>query len=251
MANPNPHAEHRDRLRRRIAQSGIDDFAPHEVLEYLLTICIPRKDVNPMAHALIEHFGSLSAVLEATPARLAEVPGVGEHSALFLSTLPSLLRYYATDKCNTAEPMDTMAKITEYLRARFIGVTCERVYLLLFDNGMRLIECYHVGDGTVNGVNVMVRAIAERALSRNASSAVLAHNHPGGMAIPSSNDIEVTENVAQALDILSIPLLDHLIVANNTCAPLLRNRRGQLRAAVKDGGADEGFYRRFYGEEGT
>ncbi len=247
-ASSTVHEGHRHRLRERFRQAGLEDFAPHEVMELLLTYAIPRRDVNADAHALIDRFGSVAGVLDATPEELCEVDGIGEQAVLLLKLIPAVLRRYNTDKCNLGEPMDTVAKLGAYLHARYTGVTHERVYLLLFDNAMRLIDCCHIGDGAVNCANVTVRRIAELAFAKHAACAVLAHNHPRGLAIPSGSDCEITEVISNALDILGIPLLEHLIVTENSYSPILRRQKGTLRASPITGHLDEGFYRHFYGD---
>ena len=243
------HEGHRARLRERYARSGLDDFADHEILELLLTYVIPRVDVNQQAHALIGRFGSLSRVLDALPEELCEVDGIGPAAAQFLTMLPSSFRRYALDKCEVGETMDTLNKIGEYLRALYTGVNFERVYLLLLDNSMRLIDCVHLADGSVNCSNVTVRRVAELALLKHASAVVLAHNHPRGLAIPSGADHQVTQTVESALETLGIPLLEHIIVTENRYAPIVRHHRGLLRASPVTGLVDGEFYRRFYEED--
>ena len=252
-AHPTPsqksiHDGHRARLRERYTRSGMDDFADHEVLELLLTYAIPRVDVNGQAHALIDRFGSVAAVLDALPRELCEVDGVGPAAARFLTMLPSVFRRYAMGKVTPARSMDTMAKIGDYLTALYTGITFERVYLLLLDNSLGLTECVHLCDGSVNCSNVTVRRIAELALFKHASAVVLAHNHPRGLAIPSGADLEVTQTVESALETLGVPLLEHIIVTENRCAPILRRHKGLLRASPVDGVADAAFYTRFYGD---
>ncbi len=244
----NIHDGHRNRLRIRYAKTGMDDFEPHEILELCLTYCIRQKDVNPHAHALVAQFGSLSAVLDASMEELCTVPDIGEHTALFLKMIPDLARRYQTDKCKLDEPMDTVAKVADYLQALYCGVTVERVYLLLFDNSMRLIKTCHIGDGTINSVRPSMRKIAECALFAHAAGAVLVHNHPNGMPIASSADYEVTEDAAAALTLIEIPLIEHFIVADHTCVPIRRNRRGTLHTHIGDKIFDEAFYTGFYGD---
>lgn len=245
----NIHAGHRNRLRERYARSGLDDFADHEVLEFLLTYAIPRVDVNSQAHALIQRFGSVAGALDALPEELEQVKGVGPAAVNFLTALPAVFRRYALDKCQPGNPMDTMAKMGEYLHALYTGVTFERVYLLLFDNGMRMIDCCHLDDGAVNCSKVTVRKVAELCLRKHASCAVLSHNHPMGLAIPSGADLEVTRTVEQALEIIGVTLLEHIIVTENSHSPILRHHRGILRASPVTGEIDKKFYQRFYGEQ--
>lgn len=244
-----PHAGHRGRLRDRFARSGLDDFAEHEVLELLLTYAIPRVDVNGHAHRLIERFGSLAGVLDALPEEIEQVEGIGPATVLYLTALPSVFRRYALSKCHTGQPLDTLAKMGEYLHALYTGVTFERVYLLLLDNSLRLIECCHLDDGAVNCSKVTVRRVAELCLRKHAACAVLAHNHPMGLTIPSGSDLDVSRSVDQALEIIGVPLLEHIIVTENGYAPILRHHKGTLRASPKTGEIDQLFYRHFYGEE--
>ena len=245
----NPHAGHRKRLRERYVRSGMDDFADHEVLELLLTYAIPRVDVNEQAHALINRFGSVANVLDALPEELCEVDRIGPEAARFLTMLPCVFRRYAMDKVTPMKSMDTLAKIGEYLMALYTGVTFERVYLLLLDNSMGLIECVHMTDGSINTAEVNVRRIAELAYFKHASGVVLAHNHPRGLAIASGNDYQVTQDLESALEALGVPLLEHIIVTENRYAPIIKHHRGLLRASPVTGKVDKEFYRRFYGEE--
>ncbi len=242
------HKGHRTRLRKRYRTNGLDGFEPHEVMELLLTYSIQRKDVNEEAHALIERFGSVSAVLDAHEEELCSVKGIGPDTALFLHLLPDLFRLYALEECPTEAAMDTAEKITTYLNALFVGLTCERVYLLLFDNGMRLIDCSSVGEGNVNNVALDLCAIVERAVTKHASCAVLAHNHPGGHAIPSKEDYLITDQVAGLLDIVKIPLIEHFLVTKTLCTGILRRSRGLLRASPFTDQSGEAFWRQFYGE---
>lgn len=242
------HAGHRERLRERYARSGMDDFADHEVLELMLTYAIPRVDVNQQAHRLVERFGSVAGALDALPEELCEVDGIGPGAAQFLTMLPCLFRRYALNKCEPGEPMDSAGKIGEYLQAKYTGITFERVYLLLFDNSMRLIDCCHLDDGAVNCSKVSVRRVAELCLTKHAACAVLAHNHPMGLAIPSGADIEVTQAVENALETIGVQLLEHIIVTENSHAPIMRHHKGLLRASPMTGIVDKSFFEKFYGE---
>ena len=245
----NPHAGHRKRLRERYARSGMDDFAPHEVLELLLTYVIPRVDVNNQAHALIDRFGSVAGVMDATEKELRDVKGIGPEAAQFLKMLPEVFRHYQLANCDSKDTFDTVAKLGDYLRALYTGVTVERVYLILLDNALKIKACIHLCDGSVNCSSVTVRTIAEHAFRENASAVVLAHNHPRGLAIPSGADLEVTQTVECALETIGVPLLEHLIVTENSYAPILRHHKGLLRSSPKTGQIDKAFYQRFYGED--
>lgn len=242
------HAGHRQRMKNSFLRTVPEEPVPHELLEMLLYYSIPRGDVNPLAHRLIERFGSLTGVLEASAEELCSVPGVGENTACLIRLTDAILRASAIEQAEPSKTYETVSKLDAYLRPRFAGLGNERVYLVMLDNGMRMIDCVAVADGVVNNSVVCVRRIAELCLNRHAACAVLAHNHPHGMAIPSSTDIEMTSTVDNALDILGIPLLEHLIITEHACFPILRSRKGMLRSSPITGEIDEAFYETFYRE---
>ena len=240
------HAGHRRRLRERCSRGGVADLPPHEVLELLLTYPIPRVNVNDLAHELIHRFGSLSAVLDADIETLMTVPGVGPEAARFLHLLPLIFRRYLIDKQDLSAPMNTLSKVSEFVSTHYTGVTREEMCVLLFDNTMRLILCSQVSGGTVNSTHDPIRRIIDLTVTHRASSVILAHNHPHGLAIPSSADIAFTDSLANVLESIGVPLLEHLIVTDHSVAPILRTRLSPRRPAKKDGPADESFFSYFY-----
>ncbi len=244
---PNIHAGHRERLRARYGKTGLEGFEPHEIVELLLTFCIPREDVNEQAHALIHRFGSVAGILDAPASELCQVQGIGPKTACFLTLLPDVLRVYELDKCSPRDAMDTEAKVHTYLRALFTGEMAEKVYLLLFDNALHLLDCQCVGEGTVNGVQVTLHKIVSATVERGASVALIAHNHPGGLAIPSEDDRIFTDAVSSALDMINVRLIEHILVTDCLCVSILRRSRGVLRAAPCAGWEAERFWTHFYG----
>ncbi len=208
------HDGHRKRLKERFVKEGLDNFQPNQVLELLLFYCIPRKDTNEIAHHLLERFGSLSGVVEATVDELEKVPGMGENAAMFLSLLSAFSRYCQVDRALNEEKFTTIENCGKYLMAKFSGKRNETVLLLCLDAKGKMICCRDVGEGSVNSASVPIRRIVEIALGVNASSVVLAHNHPSGLAIPSADDVHTTKRLAQALQAVDIVLADHLVVAD-------------------------------------
>lgn len=241
------HAGHRKRMRERFLRGSMDDLAPHELLELILGYAAPRIDVNPLAHRLINRFGSLSGVMEASPEELMAEEGMGECATCLLRLFPAVTRRCAMDQTEKITVFDTVDKLVTFLRPRFTGVTVEQVYLILLDNGMHMIGSHVVAAGSVNCSAVTVRHIAELCLFSHASAAVLAHNHPKGMAVPSGADIEVTQQIESALSLLGVPLLEHLVITEFSFAPILRPKRGMRRISPVTGRVDAGFYRNFYG----
>ncbi len=243
----NPHDGHRDRMRDRFLTSGLDGFAPHEVIEFLLFHTHARCNTNDIAHNLIETFGSLPGVLEASYDELIKIDKINKVSATFITFLPELFRRYSRDKEEIRETYDTIEKLMRYCRSLFVGATVEQVYMLLFDNSMHILDCTLLAHGTVNSVPVMTRKIAEKALEKHASYVVLSHNHPNGLPLPSQMDMEMTDTVEKALGIFQIPLLEHVLVAGSECAPLLYQRQGIDRSAALKDQQNECFLRAFYG----
>lgn len=209
------HKDHRARMKARFAKDGLDAFDEHQVLELLLFYCIPRRDTNEIAHNLINRFGSLSAVLDAPQKELEKVEGMGRNSALFLCLLKDLQRYYAIQKSKKEEILKDIEQCGRYLTAHFQGKKNECVYLLCLDAKCKVISCCELEEGNVNAASISIRKIVDMALTKKATSVVLAHNHPSGIALPSAEDIATTKRVAQALQLVDVVLIDHIVVADD------------------------------------
>lgn len=218
------HDGHRSRLRAQLRTGGLDSFSDVQVLELLLTYCNPRADVNPLAHALLDRFGSLSAVLDATPEELAKLPGIGETASLLLSLMPQLFRRYSVDRCRPGQILGTTADAGRYLLPFFLGETEECVYLLCLDAAMKVLDCRKLFAGSINTVSISVRKIVETALLHRASSVVVAHNHTSGIALPSCEDERTTAMLEQALETVSILLADHIIIADGDFVSMADSR---------------------------
>ena len=217
------HDGHRQRLKERFRAEGLDHFEEHQVLELLLFYCIPRQDTNPIAHALLERFGSLSQVLEAPAEELEKVPGIGSNAATFLALTTAVGRYYLVNRSMQTVILSTIEQCGQYLVPFFYCRRNETVYLLCLDAKCKVLCCKEVGEGSVNSAGVPIRKIVETALGANATTVVLAHNHPSGLAIPSGDDISTTRRVAAALDVVEIGLADHIIVADDDFVSLAQS----------------------------
>lgn len=209
------HREHRKRVKNRFRQEGLDNFDELHVLELLLFFGIPQGDTNPLAHILLERFGSLSQVLETPVEELEKVSGVGEHVSTLIALTREISRYYMVNRSAPCRILTTTQACGEYMVPYFVGRRDETVFLLCLDTKCKVICCKEVGSGSVNSASVSVRKIVETALAVNATSVVLAHNHPSGLAIPSEEDILTTRRVAVALDAVGILLADHIVVADD------------------------------------
>ena len=208
------HEGHRQRLKDRFRQEGLDGFNEVNALEMLLFYCVPRSDTNPLAHRLIERFGSFSGVLDASIEELEAVEGVGHNISTFLAFIPQLERYYNDNKNKNLKILTSVSQCGEYLRPKFINRKNEMVYMVCLDAKCKVLSCKQLGEGSVNSAGVPIRRIVDVALKMNASSVILAHNHPGGVAFPSSDDIQTTIRVSQALAGVDVLLTDHLIFAD-------------------------------------
>ncbi len=215
MKTDNPHAGHRERLRSRAkADPGLDTFSDHEVLELLLFYSIPRADTNALAHRLIDAFGSLRGVFEASPAELEAVEGIGENSALLLSLIPSVTRKYLLSRAVKGVSLSSTALLGEALMPYFVGKREETIYVLFLDQNRRTISCDFIGEGSVNAVSLNVAKILRLASLRRAQFAVIAHNHTNGFANPSEQDIITTKRLQSLLASAGVKLLDHLIISD-------------------------------------
>lgn len=213
MANPSVHKGHRERLKSRFLETGLDSFTDVQALELLLFYAIPQKDTNPIAHALLDHFGSLSQVLDAEIEELKKVPGISDHSATLLHLVTELARFYQVDCAQRTEVLTSLDACGAYLVPRFFGRKLETVFLLCLDAKCKVLCCREIGEGSVNAASISVRKVVETALSANATTVVLAHNHPSGVALPSADDVQTTRRVAAALSAVGVQLIDHIVVA--------------------------------------
>ena len=209
------HAGHRNRMKERFCNEGLDNFEEHQVLELLLFYCIPRVDTNPIAHALLDRFGSLAQVMEAPVEELEKVQGIGHNAAVFLSLVTAAGRYYQINSAMRNVMINSVEECGKYLLPFFYGKRNEIVYLLCLDAKCKVLCCKEIGEGSVNSAGVPIRRIVEMALAANATTVVLAHNHPSGLAVPSEADVLTTRRIAAALATVEIGLIDHIVVADN------------------------------------
>lgn len=208
------HDGHRQRLKERYQNEGLDGFTEVQALELLLFYCIPRQDTNPIAHALLERFGSLAQVLDAPASELQKVPGMGASSAAYLTLFTSVWRYYQVNLNQNIKILSSIEEYAQFLIPKFSNRRNEVVFLLCLDAKGKVLSCKEVGEGSVNSAAVPIRRIVEMALADNASMVVLAHNHPSGLAIPSGEDQLTTHRLATSLSTVDIELIDHLVIAD-------------------------------------
>lgn len=227
-------------------KQGMGGFTDHELLELALFYSRPRVNTNPTAHALLERFGSVKGVLEASSDELCDVNGVGASSALLFQLVTELMRRYEATMSKKTVCYNDVCKIGDYLHPYFLGLGVERLYLLLFNNRMNLLECILLSEGTVNCTNASLRKISELVVHKHASAVVLAHNHPNGMVFPSSADIELTSTVENYLKPMGVVLLEHFIFCDRRYYPMLLHHFSKFRPSPLTGKIESSYYERFY-----
>lgn len=208
-----PHYRgHRDRLRQRFLQGGPDALPDYELLELLLFLSIPQRDVKPLAKQLLARFGSLAAVLSAEPETLMGVEGVKTATAVALKTVQAAALRLAREEVIDRPVLGAWDKLLDYCRIALAHQDIERFHLLFLDNKNALIADEQQQKGTVNHTPVYPREVVKRALELNASAIIMVHNHPSGDPAPSRADIEMTRQVRDAAKAVGVALHDHLII---------------------------------------
>ena len=208
------HDGHREKMRQRFMTGGLDAFADHEILELLLYYAIPRRDTNPIAHALMERYGSLPAVLAAPMEDLKRTEGIGESAAVLLHLVPQVCRRARLAQVGEDQVLNSSERAGAYLLECFDGESREVIYQLCLDRKGKLLACKRLGEGSVASADLDVRRLVENAILTGASAVILAHNHPRGVALPSDGDYTATMRVRAALNAIGIELADHIIVAD-------------------------------------
>lgn len=209
------HKGHRKRVKERFLKQGLRDFPPHNALELLLFYAIPRRDTNEIAHNLIKKFGTISAVFDASVEELVKVKGVSDNTAVLIKMIPAFSSYYMADRVNYIDSLNSTEKIGAYFLPKFIGQKNECVYILCLDSKFKILKSELLFEGSVNAVSITNRKVIEVAALVGATSVVIAHNHPNGIAIPSDADIATTIQLKKALALINTELIDHIIVADD------------------------------------
>jgi DNA repair protein RadC len=211
-----PHyAGHRERLRERFSETGLDALADYELLELFLFRSIPRIDTKPLAKALIKRFGSLAEVLGAPEALLKEVEGVGPAAAADLKLAAALAHRMTRAEIKGREILSSWDRVLDYCRAAMAFEQREQFRILFLDKKNVLIADEVLHEGTVDHTPVYPREVVKRALELSSSAIVLVHNHPSGDPTPSRADIEMTKTVIETAKPLGIAVHDHIIIGKS------------------------------------
>ncbi|MCI8304342.1 MAG: RadC family protein [Lawsonibacter sp.] len=224
------HTGHRGRVKEEFLVRGIEGWSDHRVLELILFYAIPQGDVNPLAHELIERFGSLSGVLDALPEELMRVKGMGEHSATMLKLFPAVLGRYLAGRTEPGQIVHNVAEAGRVLAPYLYGARNEVVYVMCLDAKEKLLGVRRLSEGNNRNSDVTIRRVAEVCIGMQASFCYLAHNHVSGIALPSPEDMDMTEVVRTTLAPLGIDVVDHLVFVDGDMVSV------QESAAVGRGG---------------
>ena len=211
----NPHKEHRLRVKARFRNQGLEGFEPHQVVELLLFFGIPQGDTNTIAHELIKTFGSYNRLLDADYNELLKINGIGEHTATLIKLMSPLFRYYSMNADIKQVSFDSPDNVGDYLVNCFAGYTEEVVMMVSLDGMCRVLSIDDLGKGDVGSAVISSRKLIEAAIRTNASAVILCHNHPGGIALPSAEDLAATMRLAKSLKDIHVSLVDHFILAGN------------------------------------
>ena len=222
----NIHKDHRKKVKERFFECGFNGMPDHNILEAILFLGIPQKDTNPMAHELINTFGSLSAVLEAKKSDLMKINGMTENAAFAIMSYLPVNRRYIESLQKKKPVFETKDQIVEFLRPLFFEKnTLERVFVLCFDSKNRLIICRNICDGDISSAFFDVRELTRIVLEVNAQRIIIAHSHPHGVALPSPEDVTITKYVYEMMKFIKVQLDDHLIVTDTGYMSMAKNRR--------------------------
>ena len=214
---------HRERIKEKFLKNGIDGFAEYEILELLLTYCIPRKDTKPIAKELLNKFKSLDNVFKADFDKLSAVDGLGKNSIAFLKLIGDLPSIIYKDELKNKKLIDKETlKISnkdillKYLRNKIGYEEIEKFYVLYLSSSNEVIEFEENSVGTLDRSSVYPREIYKKLINLNAKSVILAHNHPSDNITPSKCDIELTNEIAKGLKNFGALLIEHIIITKNS-----------------------------------
>jgi DNA repair protein RadC len=206
---------HRERLRDRLLENGGDALMDHELVEYLLTLAIPRIDTKPIAKQLIAHYGSLSALFTADAESLLQQKGIGPKSAAAIKIVQAAALRMLSEPVREQPILASWQSLLDYLRADMAHLTIERVRVLYLNSKNMLIRDDIAGEGSIDQAPIYTREIIRRAIDLGAAAVILVHNHPSGDSAPSRQDIQMTREIADAGKKLGIAVHDHVIVGKD------------------------------------
>ena len=223
------HTGHRKRVKDEFRARGLEGWADHRVLELLLFYAIPQGDVNGLAHDLIDRFGSLAGVLDASEDELRKVPGVGEHTALLLRLITAVGVRYREQRSDLGELIQSAGDAAALLEPYFFGARQEMVYILCLDSKGKALGVRKVSEGSIYASDINIRRITEEAMGLRAAGLYLAHNHISNLAFPSAEDWQATDTIRAALRPVGLTLIDHLVFVDGDAVSLNQSEQNGRR----------------------
>lgn len=203
---------HRQRLRDKFLERGLDGFTDDEVVEMLLSIGTPRKDCKETARTAMAHFGSLAAILDASPAELQHIKGIGTKNSFAIGFVQAVARRYLKQRLSGKDYLRSSREVADYLVHSLRDLKREVFVAIFLDASHGIIDSQIVAEGTIASNTIYPRELIKLALEKNAAALVIAHNHPSGNVEPSEADMHLTKQLFMACSYLTIRLLDHLVV---------------------------------------
>lgn len=221
----NIHKDHRKKVKDRFFECGFTGMPDHNILEAILFLGIPQKDTNPIAHELIDTFGSFSGVLEAKKSDLLKIKGMTESAAFAIMSYLPVNRRYIESLQKKKPVFETDDQLVDFLRPMFFEKsTIERVFVLCFDSKNRLIACRNICDGDISSALFDVRELTRVVLEVNAQRIIVAHSHPHGIALPSREDIATTKLIYEMMKFIKVHLDDHFIITDTGYMSMAKSR---------------------------
>lgn len=209
------YVEHRQRLKKKYADSGFDAFHDYEALELLLSYAILRKDVKPIAKELMNAFGSIKDIMDASIGDLEQIKGISTHTALLIKIAKDISTLYLKDRAKDKPQISCTSDLLNYFKTAMGGLKDERFCVIYLDSQNKIIEVETIQEGIVNQAVVYPRKVLENALLQKASALILVHNHPSGYLKPSEADIRLTKMIKETAKMLDILVHDHIIIGEN------------------------------------
>ena len=222
--NKNTHSGHRQRLRDIVNNTDVTALPEHQILELILTFVLPQKDVNPLAHELLNEFGSLANVFDASKDELMKIDGVGEIVASFLSFCSKLPEIYNKSRANSKIKLNNAKEIIKFLRDSIAITSIEKFYYLCLNAKGEVLCLKAIGSGSVTQLYINNRELIQQILKFPTQTVVICHTHPHGVLRPSDNDIAFTNNLKEILDSLCIRLCDHIIISPDGYFSFFQNK---------------------------
>ena len=219
---PPDYLGHRARLRERFLNDGGKSMADYEIIELMLTYAIPRRDVKPIAKEIIRKFGSLAGAAKASVAKLLEVRGISENSAVLFKLTAEAARRFSWAELSASDTpvISNWDAMIDYCRSEMAHLDIEEFRIIFLDIKCRVIGEEIMQKGTINQVAIHPREVLKLTMEKKASALILVHNHPSGDVKPSRADIEITKQIKQALESINVSLLDHVIIGKYDYASL-------------------------------